>query len=393
MKRIYWAVAFLAVLAGGGVAYQTYILAPAPSQPAAAPQARQAPAVPVLVVPVVRQATPVRLDAIGSVQTISSIAIKARLDGVIERAMIHDGQYVHKGDVLFLLDARAAEAQMHQAEAQLARDRAQLTYAELEVKRFAPLEQKSFISREQFDQAQSNEAALTAAVAADQAALENFKVLLTYYTIRSPIDGRVGLITLKDGNNVKANDVPFVTINQIEPIYVTFSVPQHELPGIRAALAAGAVEVSAQLPGDKGPPVKGRIEFFENTVDTGTGTISLKAIFANKEERLWPGQFVNVSVALRVDPDALVVPQAAVQIGQKDSFVFVAKPDNTAEFRRVTVARTIDGKSVIAEGLSEGDRVVVDGQLRLSNGARLDIRAAKDQPPPADQAAKAGARS
>jgi multidrug efflux system membrane fusion protein len=207
-------------------------------------------------------------------------------------------------------------------------------------------------------------------------------VQLTYYTITSPLDGRVGAINLKAGNNVKNNDVALVTINEMKPIYVGFSLPQTELPGVRTALAAGPVEVLAQAAGDSGPPETGRVTFFDNAVDTATGTIAMKATFANERERLWPGQFVNVAVTLRTEPDALVVPEAAVQIGQNNTYVWLAKPDNTAEMRPVTVNRSFEGKSVIAEGLAPGDRVVTDGQLRLTNGSRVEIKepAAQRQP-------------
>jgi multidrug efflux system membrane fusion protein len=182
------------------------------------------------------------------------------------------------------------------------------------------------------------------------------------------------------GNNVKANDVPFLTVNQVKPIYANFSVAERELPAIRAAMAAGPVTVNALPAGDKGAPVQGKLAFFDNAVDVATGTIALRAIFENADERLWPGEFVNVSMTLSVDPNALVIPQAAVQIGQTSPYVFVVKPDNSAEARKVTVSRTMDGESIITTGLEPGERVVTDGQLRLSNGSRVEIRSAQDQP-------------
>jgi multidrug efflux system membrane fusion protein len=382
MKRIGWAIAFLALLVVLGAAYRAGMLEPARSQTAARP----APAVPVRVAAVVRQPAPVRLDTIGTVQTIANVAVKSRIDAVITDVMIRDGQYVKAGDVLYKLDSRAIEAQLHQAEAQLARDQAQLHFAQHEVKRFAPLAEKNFVSREQLEQAQSNQAALSASVQADQAALENLRVQLSYYTMVAPIDGRVGAIAIKKGNSIKANDAALVTINQIKPIYVGFSLPQANLPEVRAAMAQGPVRVSVKAPGDAGKPETGHIAFFDNAIDTSSGTIGVKATFANDDQGLWPGQFVNVSVLLRTDPDALVVPQAAVQAGQSSAYVYVIKPDNTAELRTVTVARTVDGKSVISKGLKEGERVATDGQLRLTNGTRVEIRSAEAEP-------KAGARS
>ncbi|HKF73407.1 MAG TPA: efflux RND transporter periplasmic adaptor subunit [Stellaceae bacterium] len=372
MKRVIMAVAFLALLAAGGIAYQTFVLKAA-EPPRTAQNA--APAVPVLIAPATRKAMPVRLDAIGTVQPIATVAVKSRVDGQIAEVKISDGQAVKTGDVLFILDTRAASAQLMQAEAALAKDRAQLENAKRDVARFKPLTEKEFVSRQQFDTAQTNAAALEATLLADQATVDNFKVQLSYYTIRSPMDGRVGTIGLKTGNAVKAQDtISLVTINQIKPIYASYAVPQRELPGVRAAMSSGTVPVQATVPGDPGPPITGKIFFFDNQIDPTTGTISLKAIFDNADERLWPGEFVNVSTTLRVDPDAIVVPASAVQVGQTGSFVYVVKADNTVEFRPVTVSRTINNESVITKGLNGDERVVTDGQLRLTNGSRVEIR-------------------
>jgi membrane fusion protein, multidrug efflux system len=218
-------------------------------------------------------------------------------------------------------------------------------------------------------------------VASDKAAIENFKAMLTYYTIVAPIDGRVGVITIKAGNSIKANDLPLATINQIKPIYVAFSLPQSELPAIRDAMSRGPVAVGVRAAGDIGNPVTGVIAFFDNNVDTTSGTINVRAKFENDDQRLWPGQFVNVTATTRVDENAVVVPPAAVQVGQDGKYVFVIKPDMTAEARPVTISRTVDGKSVVAKGLAEGERVVIDGQLRLTDGVRVEIRAANQAKP------------
>ncbi len=377
MTRMIMAVGLLVLLAGLG-GYQL-LLAGSPAQSQTPP--RPAPPIPVRVAEAAREAVPLRLEVIGNVQAIASVAFKSRIDGQITEVKVRDGQYVKAGDVLFELDARAALAQVHQAQGQLARDRAQLAFAQHEVKRFAPLAEKSFVSKEQLDQAQANAAAFEAAVQADQAALENLQVQLSYYTITAPIDGRLGVVTLKAGNNVKANsDLPFLILNQVKPIYVLFSVSERELPAIRAAQARGPLAVSVRAGGDSGPTIVGELAFFDNAVDATTGTIALRAVFANGDERLWPGQFANVTLTLGVEADAVTVPQAAVQIGQANPYVFVAKPDNTAELRRVEVSRTVDGKSIVAKGLAAGERVVIDGQLRLSNGSRIEVRQAPDAP-------------
>ncbi len=375
MKRVWWAAAFVVLAGAGGVLYQSW-LEPARSQ--GAPQGpRQGAGVPVVVATAERRSVPVRIDTIGTVQTIAMVSIKSRIDGYIDRVLIHDGQYVKAGDAMFQLDARAAQAQVLLAQAQFARDQAQLANAKRNVGRDTPLVGKDFMSKQQFDTDQTTAQALEASAAADQAMIDNNKALLSYDTITAPIDGRVGTIAIKAGNSIKANDLPLATINQVKPIYVGFNLPQGELPALRAAMANAKVVVSAKPAGDPGAPLSGTVEFFDNAVDTTSGTIGVRATFANDTERLWPGQFVNVSVMTRTDANAIVVPPAAVQIGQGGDYVFVVKPDNTAEIRIIKVSRTIDGESVVETGLQPGERVVVDGQMRLSNGSRVDVRSAE----------------
>jgi multidrug efflux system membrane fusion protein len=376
MKRIIWAIASLAAVALGSIFYQADLLGPARSQ---TPTARPLGAVPVRVATAAVKSTPVQFDTIGSVQTIASVALKSRIDAVIDQVVVRDGQFVRAGDVLFHLDSRAAQAQVDQAAATLARDQAQLQNAQRNIERDKPLVSKDFVSHQQFDTDSATGAALQATVQADQAQLENAKVLLSYYTIVAPIDGRVGMIAIKSGNSLKSNDVPLATVNQIQPIYVSFALPQNQLPELRAAMAQGPVTVRVLPQGDKGTPVEGEIAFFENTIDTTSGTINVRGNFANDEQRLWPGEFVNVSVQVRTDANALVVPPAAVQVGQNGSYVFVIKDDDTAEMRPVTVDRTIGGQAVISHGLAAGEKVVIDGQLRLSDGTRVQIVADNPQ--------------
>src|SRR5579883_669682 len=351
MKRVLIAVAVLAVLAGAGIAYRDYHLTPAPASLAAPPPQ----AVPVVAATVKRKPMPVVINAIGTVQPVATVVVKSRIDGQIAKVNVHDGQEVKAGDVLFQLDSRAAEAQVRQADAQLAKDRAQLANARREAARQAELAAKNYASQSIADTAQTNAAALEAAVRADEAALDNLKTLLSYYTITSSIDGRVGAIALKEGNAVKAVDtIALLTVNQMRPIYVAFSVPQRDLPAIRAEM--------------------GKLAFIDNAVDASTGTVMLRGLFQNPAEDLWPGQFVTTALTLRVEPNALVVPAQAVRVGQESSYVYVIKPDKTVEPRTVTVDRSAGGESIIASGLSEGEEVVVDGQLRLTKGTLVEPR-------------------
>jgi multidrug efflux system membrane fusion protein len=363
-------VTFLAVAAVGGLAHQAGWIDAANSQTA---PARPQGTVPVRVASVTVKPTAVELNTIGSVQTIASVALKSRLDAVIDKVLVHDGQFVKAGDILFQLDSRAAQAQLEQAAAALARDQAQLQNAQRNIERDKPLLSKDFVSHQQFDTDSATGAALQATVQSDQAALENAKVLLSYYTIVAPLDGRVGLIMIKQGNSIKSNDAPLATVNQIQPIYVSFNLPQINLPDLRAAMAQGPVTVRVLPQGDKGPLIDGQVAFFDNAIDMTSGTINVRASFANDEQRLWPGQFVNVRVVVSMDANALVVPPAAVQVGQNGSYVFVIKDDNTAETRPVTVDRTVAGQAVISAGLAAGEKVVIDGQLRLSDGTRVQI--------------------
>jgi len=370
MKRASWAIAFVVVLALVGAAHQFDWLGSARSQTSAA---RPQGPVPVKVATAAVEPTPVEFDTIGTVQTIASVTVKSRLDGFIDKVLVKDGQFVKAGDVMFQLDSRAAQALVDQASATLARDEAQLANAQRDVGRYKSLVSKDFVSRQQYDTSTTTATALQATVQADRAQLENAKVLLSYYTIVAPLDGRVGMIAIKRGNSIKSNDLPLATVNQIQPIYVSFALPQIELPELRQAMAEGPVMVKVLAQGDKGAPVEGKVAFFDNTIDSTSGTINVRATFANEEQRLWPGQFVNVSVLVRTDPDALVVPPTAIQVGQKGNYVFVVKQDDTVELRPVTVDRTVNGRVVIGSGLKAGERVATDGQMRLTNGARVRI--------------------
>ena len=334
------------------------------------------PAVPVLAAAVEQKDMPVDVQAIGAVEARSTVSVKTQITGELTGVFFKEGQDVKKGDLIFTLDKRPFEAEIKRQEANLQRDIAQAHLAHLDADRYAGLFKEGVVSKQQYDQAQANAQALDAAVQADNAALENARVQLIYCSIYSPITGRTGTLMSHQGNMIKANDTPFlVTINQIEPIYVTFPVPEQYLADIKRFAAAGSLAVKATIPGDN-RPVLGKLSFIDNAVDQSTGTIKLKGQFANADRRLWPGQFVNVTLTLHAQPSAIVVPSQAVQNGQQGQFVFVIHPDLTVEARPVTVNRTSSGESIIDKGLTAGERVVTDGQLRLVPGSKVDIRIA-----------------
>ncbi len=369
MKRLIWAGAGVAALAIAGL-----VLWPGMSERAYSQEAAPRPGgVPVKIAAATITPTPVQINTIGTVQAIATVAVKSRVDAVIDQVLVKDGQFVKAGDVLFQLDSRTAQAAVNQAAAALARDQATHANAKRNVGRDQTLLNKDFVSHQQFDTDSATQQALTGTVQMDMAQLDNAKTLLSYYTIVAPLDGRVGLISLKRGNSIKANDVPLATINQIQPIYASFALPQVDLPDLRAAMKEGPVTVRVLPQGDRGQAIEGTVAFFENAIDTTSGTISIRGTFANDEQRLWPGEFLTVSVTVRDDPNALVVPSAAVQQGQAGTYVFVIKDDSTAEIRPVTIDRTVAGRVVISKGLSAGEKVAVDGQLRLNNGTRVQI--------------------
>jgi multidrug efflux system membrane fusion protein len=333
------------------------------------------PVAPVTAAVVVQKTVPVQIRAIGNVEAYSTVGVKSQIGGELAKVHFREGQDVKKGDLLFTIDPRPYEAALKQAEANLAKDTAQLENAREEVRRYAELVKKGYVAQEQYDQIRTNSAALEATVNADKALVENAKLQLKYCYIYSPITGRTGYLQSNQGNLIKANaDNPIVTINQVQPIYVTFSVPEQYLDEIKKYMASGKLRVGASIGSDNSSPEEGVLTFVDNTVDVTTGTIKLKATFVNRQRRLWPGQFVNVSLTLSSQPDAIVVPSEAIQTGQSGQYVFVIKSDLTVDARPVTVARSLDGESVIGNGLKPGERVVTDGQLRLVPGAKVEIK-------------------
>jgi multidrug efflux system membrane fusion protein len=332
-------------------------------------------AVPVLVATAAQKTMPLQVRAVGNVEAYSTVSVKSQVTGVLTQAHFKEGQNVKKGQLLFTIDPRPFDAALKQAEANLARDAAQLQNSREQARRYAELVKKEYVSKEQYDQIRANADAAEAVVQADQAAVENAKVQLSYCYIFSPIDGQVGTLLVNEGNLVRLNDgTPLVVINQVAPIYVTFSVPEQNLTDIKRQMAAGSLKVDARFPPDEGRPEQGSLAFIDNAVDRTTGTIKLKAEFKNGEKRLWPGQFINVALTLSTQSDAVVVPAEAIQVGPEGQHVFVVKPDSSVEVRPVVVARTDKGEAVIAQGLQAGEQIVREGQFYLVPVPRWKLR-------------------
>lgn len=417
MRRSIWVVAFLLVVGGfaGFQQYSSWSL----SKPQENPQTnaagsdggarqqerpgggqnqqgrgggrgRSGAVVPVVAVTATQKAVPLQIRAVGNVEAFSTVAVKSQVTGVLLRAHFKEGQDVAKGQHLFTIDPRPLEAALKQAEANLARDSAQLRNLQEQVRRYAELVEKQYVSREQYDQIKTNADAAAAVVDADKAAVENAKVQLSYCYIYSPVNGRVGSLLVNEGNLVRVNDgSPLVVINQINPINVTFAVPEQNLADLRRHMAAGRLKVDASFQSDENRPEEGLLAFVDNAVDRSTGTVKLKAEFANRERRLWPGQFVNVALTLTTQPNAVVIPSEAIQVGQEGQHVFVIKDDNRVEMRPVTLARTNGGEAVIAKGLSAGEQIVREGQFLLGPGSRIEV---KDSAKTAADGTKSGGR-
>jgi multidrug efflux system membrane fusion protein len=359
-----------------------------PASPAAAaqPQGRRGRAnpggpVPVVVTTVAPKAMPIIVEAVGTVQSISSVQLKTRLDSQIVKVNVEEGALVKEGDLLFELDARTLKAQLAQIEAQIRRDQAQLEQARRDTVRAGDLLVKGAGTVVQRDTNFTTQKAAEAQLEADEAMRQNILTQISYTEIRAPVSGRIGSIPYKAGTTLRLGDntatAVLATVNQVDPIFVQFAIPQIYLPDLRAAMAKGGVKVNAIVNDDTRQ--SGVMAFIENTVDPNTGTVTGKAKIANANEGLWPGQFVKAEIILGVEPNALAVPAAAVQLGPQGPYVFVVKDGNVAELRPVVLSRTQNGESVISSGLKAGEKVVVDGQLRLVNGAAVGVR-----PPQAD---------
>ena len=342
---------------------------------AASPKNSKGMAVPVLAASAERRPMPLHIPAVGTVTTVASVAVKSRIDGQIVQVGFSEGQEIKAGQTLFVIDPRSTQAQLHQAEANQARDQALLATTRADLSRYTDLAAKNLVSHQELEKAQATLAQLEAAIRADRAQVDIYRVQLSFTTIRAPINGRSGALQLTLGNMVKANDTtPLVVINQLKPIDIAFAVPERELPAIRRALAAGAVPVQAVVADDTAHPISGTLHFIDNAASPATATVQLKARFANDDLSLWPGQYVTVSLQLGSEEEAVVVPAEAVQESQKGSYVYLIKQDETVELRPVRVERAEDGLAVIASGLQGGEEVVTDGQLRLRPGAKISRR-------------------
>ena len=343
----------------------------------AAAQSQQAGprAVAVEVATAVRKKTPVKLEALGNVTMMASVAIKARIDNEIVGIHFTDGAFVKKGDLLVTLDPRMLQAQIGQAEASVARDQAQLEMAERDLRRYSELVAKGATPQLNVDNSKTQGDTLRAAIRADNAVLENLKVQLSFCFIRAPISGRISQAAVKVGNFARSADtVPIATINQIAPVYITMSVPQRSLPDLRVAMAESDTSVEAIIPGET-RRAHGTIAMIENAVDPTTGMATVRASMPNEDELLWPGTLVTAQVTLRTE-NAIVVPAPAVQVSQQGNFVFVVK-NNVATVTPVKVARLLGTETVIESGLNDGDVVVTEGHLLLTNGARVTVRERK----------------
>jgi len=337
---------------------------------AAAPVAET---VPVRIGQVVQKPVALQIRNVGTVQAYTAVTVRALVAGEIMQVHFREGQDVAKGDLLFTIDPRPYQAALAQAEAALARDRAQEANAAADAQRYEDLVAKDYVTRQQYDGVIANQKALGATVRSDEAALERARLDLAYCSIRSPIDGRTGAVMVQVGNIVKSNDATLVAINQVVPIYVSFAVPERDLAEIRKRQAQGKLTVQAEDAATNQPISRGELTFVDNTVDRATGTIILKATFANPDRALWPGEFVNAVLTLATDQKAVVAPTSAIQNGQQGTYAYVVKADQTVESRPVTVARNAPEGAVIAKGLAPGETVVTDGQLRLSPGAKIEV--------------------
>jgi multidrug efflux system membrane fusion protein len=344
-----------------------------PAAEAPAGRDRSAP-VPVRAAVAARADVPVQITAIGTVEAFSTVDVRSQVEGELAHVAFQEGQEVKQGELLFMIDPRPFQARLQEAEANLARNRAEAANAAANAKRVSTLFREGVTSRDELDRAQAAATANAASVAADQAAVDRARLDVQYCYLRAPMEGRIGQLLVHQGSIVKADDTVLAVINRIRPVRVAFSVPQRDLPAIRRYMADAALPVVAYLGDQKTPAATGHLEFVNNAVDTTTGTVLLKALFANEDEALWPGQFVRVTLTLTTLRGVVTVPASAVQTGQAGPYVFVIGDDDTVDSRPVRTGLTVDGTEVIEDGLQAGARVVTDGQIRLAPGLRVTVQ-------------------
>lgn len=324
----------------------------------------------------VKKRVPVVVEALGTVTPLASVAVRTRIDSEIVNIHFSDGSLVKAGDLLVSLDTRAIEAQIRQAEAQLARDQAQLEGAERDLRRYTELVARQATPQMNLDNARTQADVYRAAIRASQALIDNLKVQLSYCSIRAAINGRISQANVKIGNFVRVADgQPIATINQVAPVYVSFTIPQRVLPEVRRALATGDAAIEAVVPGEE-RRAQGAVTMIENAVDSATGMATIRATMPNADELLWPGTLVTARLTLRTE-ESIAVPAAAVQVSQQGTFVYVVG-DGTARVRPVKVSRTQGGDAILESGLLGGEAVVTDGHLQLSDGARVAPRAPQE---------------
>ena len=368
LSRLRWTHVLLLQLAVGAQ------LGCAKKENAQAASAVSRPAAPVVAAVVEQRDVPVQLTAIGNVESYQTVQIRSQVNGQIQSIFFKEGQDVRKGQLLFQLDKRPFQADLEKAIGTLQRDEAQAANSRLQAERYEALEQQGVISKEQGDQVRAQAKADSSAVYADKAAVDAARVQLQYTDITAPIDARTGALLINLGNLVKANDTPFlVQLNQVTPIYATFSVPENQLEAVRK-FAAGNLKVLAYSKDQDTTPAEGKLSFIDNGVDTQTGTVKLKATFANKDRRLWPGQFVQIVLNLSTRRNAVLVPTKAIQTGQQGQYLYIITPQSTAESRVVETAGTYQGLTLISSGVTPGEKVVVDGQLRVAPNGKVVVQ-------------------
>ena len=361
-------------ICAGGLTFRH--LAGAQSAPAAQPPA---PAVPVVVETLQASDVPIVMSGIGTVVAYNVVDVRAQVTGTIEKVGFIEGQTVHPGSVIAQLDPRPFQAALQQAQANLARDQANLDNAKVNLGRYTPLLQRGFASAQQVTDQASTVTQLEASVAGDKAAIFNAQTQLGYATIASPIDGVTGILTVDVGNIVQpTTTTPIVTITQIQPISVVFTLPQKDVANVQAAMAKGALKTVAYGQDDRTKLDEGTLLLVNNRIDQTSGTVQLKATVPNAKRALWPGEFVNIRLIANVQHGGLTVPLSALQQGQQGTLVYVVQPDGTAQQRPVTVAQTLDGRALVSQGLKVGDPVVTAGQFRLSNGIKVAAVPASD---------------